>query len=74
MMRKESIRIEIPYEADRAPSLWSNKEERLAIDLVLELSRRFGLSQPHDVASVLKVSYAEAERLLGLATATPQSV
>lgn len=73
-MRNEPMRLEMSGDAEPGPSLWKTKEERLAIDMVLELSSRFGLRHPHDVASVLKISHAEAERLLGLAAATPESV
>lgn len=69
-MRKEPMRLEMSGEAEPVPSLWNTKEERLAIDLVLELSSRFGLRHPHDVASVLKISHDEAEKLLDLAAAT----
>lgn len=73
-MRKEAMRLEMPDEADLIPSTWNTKEERLAIDMILELSSRFGLRHPHDVASVLKVSHDEAGRLLDLAAAKLGSV
>ncbi len=73
-MRKEPLRLEMSGEAEPVASLWKTKEERLAIDMVLELSSRFGLRHPHDVASVLKVSSTEAERLLGLATGKTEPV
>ncbi len=73
MMAKEYMRPENPAKVEQEQSLRNTKEERLTIDMVLELSRRFGLSQPHDVAAVLKVSAAEAKRLLALAAAKPGS-
>lgn len=67
------MHIEKHSEAGPVISLRNSQEELLAIAMVLELSRRFGLRHPHNVASILKVSHAEAERLLGLAAAKPQS-
>lgn len=66
------MRPELRAEAEQEPSLANTKEDQLAIDMVLELSSRFGLSQPHEVASILKVSPAEAQRLLTLAKTSPR--
>ena len=71
---KDPLRLEIPAEAEPVQPLRNTKEERLAIDMVLELSSRFGLRHPQDVASILKVSHGEAKRLLALAAEKSGSV
>lgn len=66
-MEKEPVQRESSNKAEQELPLANTKEDRLAIEMVLELSSRFGLSHPHEVASILKVSCAAAQRLLTLA-------
>lgn len=71
-MEKESMRQEYLDKAKYELPIENTKEDRVAIDMILELAIRFGLSQPHEVASILKVSPAEAQRLLTLAKTSPR--